>query len=160
MYRNYSETEKQEFANTFNEILDEIKKNTNYHVYGKYTGCLCPYMQFVTIDCLDKKDWPNGIDLNSIYFKFTLYLDANKIEFTQCGHVWLSPKDLQTEKYKYLAMKSIANVAEDKGVKKFRKQGFKSAEQCTKKILEYVNKVMECVTEYTGGYPYKEGIEK
>ena len=40
---------------------------------------------------------------------------------------------------------------------KFRKQGFKSAEDLFNKIEQYFKAVMDAVTKYTGGYPYKEG---
>ena len=48
----------------------------------------------------------------------------------------------------------------DKGGKKFRKTSFKSVTDLFEKLNNYYNVVMQAVTEYTGGYPYKGGIEK
>lgn len=148
------------WKNNFYEIKKAIEDNTKYHVDGTFSTSFAPNLQYIKIDTLDETDWPNGISNNSVYFLFAFYFDNNKMELKSCGHVYLSPKDLKTEKYKYLAMKSIVNVAVDKGGKKFKKQSFKTNEQAANKILSYVNEVMEYVKEYTGGYPYKRGVEE
>ena len=57
-------------------------------------------------------------------------------------------------------MKSMTQIAVDKGGKKFRKSTFKDSEDLAKKLAKYYIDVMEYVTEYTGGYPYKQGIEE
>ena len=57
-------------------------------------------------------------------------------------------------------MKSVQDVLVDKGGKKFRKQGFKDMADLFKRMETYYKNVMQAVTEYTGGYPYKNGIEK
>lgn len=148
------------FECEYNSTLDNIKKLVNANVIGKFRPNFYPPQQWIRIDALHKKDWPSNIKDNSVYIDFMISFDTRKVEVVHSGHVYLSPKDLMSPKYKYLAMKSIINVAVDKGLKKFRKSKFKDANDLAKKISSYYNKVMECVTEYTGGYPYKQGIER
>lgn len=113
---------------------------------------------FVRLDALDKKDYPNGISMNSVYLTFTANLFTKKVELHSQGHVYLSPKDKESEKYKYLAMKSMVDVYVDKGGKKFRKQKFADMVDLYNKVATYYKNVMQAVDEYTGGYPYKEGV--
>ena len=148
------------FESEYNSALDNIDKLVNANVIGKFNPAFYAPMQWIRIDALDKKDWPNNIGDNSVFIEFKVDFDTRKVEVTRSGHVYLSPKDLETPKYKYLAMKSIVSVGVDKGLKKFRKSNFKDASDLAKKISKYYNNVMECVAEYTGGYPYKQGIEK
>lgn len=143
------------------EIANEIKKLTPLAKQVKIsTGGYCPYLCFIRIDALLEKDYPHNISDNSIYIDYEIDFNENKFEVFKVGHVYLSPKDLKTDKYKYLCMKSITNILVDKGGKKMRKTKHKDNKTTAKKMADYFNEVMKTVIEYTGGYPYKEGIEE
>ena len=148
------------FQSEFNATIAALKGMVNDRVLGRFSVGIYAPLQFIKIDALDPKDYPNNIADNSVFLQFSINYEERKVELRNVGHVYLSPRDLTTPKYKYLAMKGVHNVAEDKGVKKFRKSKFKDANDLAKKIATYYNKVMECVTEYTGGYPYDRGIEE
>lgn len=143
------------------EITNEIKKLTPLAKQVKIsTGGYCPYLCFIRIDALLEKDYPHNISDNSIYIDYEIDFNENKFEVFKVGHVYLSPKDLKTDKYKYLCMKSMSNILVDKGGKKMRKTKHKDNKTTAKKMADYFNEVMNAVIEYTGGYPYKEGIEE
>lgn len=143
------------------EIANEIKKLTPLAKQVKIsTGGYCPYLCFIRIDALLEKDYPHNISDNSIYIDYEIDFNENKFEVFKVGHAYLSPKDLKTDKYKYLCMKSITNILVDKGGKKMRKTKHKDNKTTAKKMADYFNEVMNAVIEYTGGYPYKEGIEE
>lgn len=148
------------FQNEFNNTIESLKGMVNDRVMGRFSVGIYAPIQFIRVDALDPKDYPNGIGDNSVFLCFSIDYEKRKVELHSVGHVWLSPKDLKTDKYRYMAMKGVHNVAIDMGVKKFRKSKFKDANDLAKKIATYYNKVMECVTKYTGGYPYKQGIEE
>ena len=118
----------------------------------------CPEIQFVRFDSLEKKDYPNGIDMNSIYITFEVNHKEKKIKLHSCGHVYLSPSDLKTDKYRYHAMKSIIDVYKDLGGKIFFYFSFKTEKDAAKKMFAYYTAVMESVNLYTNGYPYKKGV--
>ena len=147
------------------QVTNMLNESGNKYLV-KASGCgggnsFCPYLAFFRLDALKKEDWPHNIDRNSIYLTFSVDLIERKIELQQVGHVWLSKKDLATEKYKYLCMKSMVNVGVDYGMcKKFRKSSYKDLETLKNKMLEYFNSVMQATEKYTGGYPYKNGIEE
>ena len=134
--------------NKCNLVKNVTIKNTSF----------CPNMYFITLDYLDKKDYPNGIAENTIYFSFLFDSDTNTLELRGSGHVWLSPSDQQTLQYKYLAMKSIQQIHVDFGGKKFRKAKLKNNSEIANKIFTFANAVMIDVVKYTGGYPFKKGI--
>lgn len=138
------------------DYMQTMVKNAK-HISVSEIGGLCPYLIFVTIDALDRKDYPNGIAENSSYLTFEIDLYSKKVELFRCGSVWLSPSDRQTDKYRYLAMKSMVNVLVDKGGSKFRKQSYKTMQDVTMKMAKYYDEVMNALEEYTGGYPYYEG---
>ena len=144
------------------ELRDRLLPiTTAKHVYIDREDGFCPYMRYVKFDALDQKDYPNGIAENSMFVTFKIDLFTKKVEVFRTGHIWLSPKDkAEVPHYKYLAMKSATNVLTDKGGKKFRKQSFKDMADLTKRMETYYQTIMQAVTEYTGGYPYKEGIEQ
>lgn len=157
---NYTTEQIAAFQNEFNETIENLKGLVNDRVIGRFNVGIYAPMQFIKIDALDPKDFPNGITDNSIFLKFCIDYAERKVEIRNVGHVWLSPKDLKTDKYRYLCMKGVTDVATDMGNKKFRKSKFKDAKDLAKKMATYYNKVMECVTIYTGGYPYSKGIEE
>lgn len=142
-------------------VAEENGTSANKIYFDKQVQhALCPYLRFVRFDALDPKDYPNGIARNSVYLQFEIDYDTKKVSLFDCGLVYLSPKDKQTEPHKYFVMKTIETVLTDKGGKKFRKQGFKDAANLFAKMEGYYKEVMKAVTEYTGGYPYKQGIEE
>lgn len=149
-----------EFKNEFDATKDELSKLVSGMVLGNFMIGLYAPLQFIRIDALEPKDHPNGIADNSAYLQFSINYDTHKVELHGQGHVWLSKRDLATPQYKYYAMKSMTQVAVDKGGKKFRKSTFKDSKDLAKKLAKYYNDVMKYVTEYTGGYPYKQGIEE
>lgn len=141
------------------ERLLQLGTSKNGYIKGYYVSGKSN-LAFVRFDALNEKDYPNGISMNSIHITFTVDLFERKVYIHSNGHVYLSEKDLQTEKYRYYCMKSIIDVHTDKGGKKFRKQSFKSIETLYNTMKAYFENVMKDVEEYTGGYPYKKGIEK
>lgn len=149
------------YNEVFAKVSKEIKRIADGNKYVKQVmveekpKSLCPYMQFVRLDALNKEDWPYNIDMNSIYICFCVNHKENKVEVHSFGCVYLNDADKQSEKYKYYAMKSIQQVYVDEGGKKFRKSKFKSEKDLCKKMLEYFDNVMVEVEKYTGGYPYK-----
>ena len=157
---NNTENDIKTIKEVFNNILKVVtEKSSAVQVRGNFSE-FCPHLQFITLDALKKEDWPNNIDLNSIYLCFEIDFNNKNVQVHSNGHVYLSPKDKQeNSRWKYYAMRGMMNIAaEDYGVKKFRKQGFKSAEDLFNKIEKYFKAVMDAVTKYTGGYPYKQGI--
>lgn len=149
------------YNEVFAKVAKEIKKIASDNKFVKQVmvdekpSSFCPYLQFVRLDALNKEDYPHGIDRNSVYICFCVNHKENKVEVHTNGHVGISEKDKQTERYKYLCMKSIQQVYVDEGGKKFRKSKFKSEKDLCKKMLDYFDNVMVEVEKYTGGYPYK-----
>lgn len=149
------------YNKVFSEVSKEIKRIADGNKYVKQVmldekpSFLCPYMQFVRLDALNKEDYPHGIDRNSVYIDFCVNHKENKVEIHSLGCVYLDEADKQSEKYKYYAMKSIQQVYVDEGGKKFRKSKFKTEKDLCKKMLDYFDNVMVEVEKYTGGYPYK-----
>lgn len=156
----FTSDEIKEYENEFNSTKEELSKLVSDRVLGEFSVGLYAPLQFIRIDALEEKDYPNGINDNSIYLQFSINFDTHRVELHGQGHVWLSKRDLSTPKYQYLAMKSLTQVAIDKGGKKFRKTTFKDGKGLAKKLAKYYNEVMKYVTEYTGGYPYKKGIDE
>lgn len=157
----YSVEQITNYQNEFNSTIANLKDLVSDRIMGNFKNGHEPHMQYIRIDALDTKDYPHQIESNSIFITFSINFETKKVELHSYGHVYLSPKDLRTPKYQYYAMKSIVNVGVDKGVKKFRKCGFKDSKLLAQKLATYYNDIMICVKEYTGGiYPYKQGIEK
>lgn len=143
------------------ELMDiTLTNSTAKKVYFDRLDGFCPYLLFVRFDALDPKDWDNGIADNSIYIDFKIDLYNKKVEVHSSGHIYLSPFDKATIQYKYLAMKSMQQVLADNGGKKFRKQSYKNMADLYTKMEKYYKEVMKEVMDYTGGYPYKQGIKK
>ena len=156
----YTNKQIAEFKNEFEATKEALSGMVNGRVLGNFSIGLCPQLQFIRIDALEPKDYPHGIAENSVYLDFSINYDEHKVELNGQGHTYLSKRDLTLPQYKYLAMKSMTQIAVDKGGKKFRKSTFKDGKDLTKKLAKYYNDVMKYVTEYTGGYPYKQGIEE
>ena len=151
-------TEWQQQREMLRDYLLPISTAENVSV-GKIGG-FCPYIIFVRMDALKREDWPNGIAENSVFIDFEIDLFNKKVEVHGSGHIWLSPYDKTTPKYKYLCMKSMQNVLVDNGGKKFRKQGYKDMKDLANRMQKYYAQVMEAVNDYTDGYPYKQGTKQ
>lgn len=144
----------------FNNLLAIAKEQTTAnHIIGEFSAAFSPYVQYITFDALDPKDYPNNIAQNSIYLTFAINYQTRKVELHSNGHCYISPKDKQSDKYKYYAMRGMCDIAKvNYGVAKFRKQNFKDTKDLFNKMEKYYNAVMWAIKAYTGGYPYKEGI--
>ena len=56
-----------------------------------------------------------------------------------------------------IILTNIKKLCKARKVKWHRKYTYKSVEDLIKHITAFYERVMECVEEYTGGYPYKQG---
>lgn len=150
----------------YNDIKAEIVRLTEGNtylkaLYAQFRHDFAPYLQHFTLDAVKREDWDNGIAENSIYLMFNIDLTESKIEIRRSGHVWISAQDKQAyQRDKYLAMHSMLDIAKRNGTKPMRKQGYKNAQDAAKKIVKAFNDIMEQVNDYTGGYPYKQGIKQ
>lgn len=156
---------KDEFAEVMN-LLQSANNNIygiqihNYKaVYGSFqTFYACT--QYITLDALNAQDHPNGIKENSVFVTFKIDLASKKVEIHRTGHIWISEQDKELyPKDKYLAMHSMLNVTKRNGGKVMRKSTYKDAKDLVKRIINAFENIMEQVIDYTGGYPYKEGIK-
>ena len=55
-------------------------------------------------------------------------------------------------------MTSMKNLAKGRGLSWFRKQKFKDINDLYRRLRKFYDNMMDVVNEYTGGYPYKQGI--
>lgn len=109
---------------------------------------------FIKFEALKKEDYPNGIAENGTYICFKIDTSLKKVERHSNGHIWLNETDKQREEYKYFAMRSMIDIAEENGIKKFRKCKYKSNKELFDKMNNYFQSVMKYVNEYSNGYPY------
>lgn len=133
--------------------IQEIKKV--YVDKSSYSG----NEYWVFIDFLEKKDWPNNIQANTIYAEFHINTGTGKVELYKTGHIYLSHSEM---KEKNMAMASWNRLVEKQGGKKFRKTPFKSLEQCVEKITVWLKPAVDILLKSTDGYPYrrlKEGVK-
>ena len=152
------------WVNEYNQLLDTLNTIKGAHVKqinGKKTEKdFCPYISFVTIDALESKDYPNNIAANSIYVCFEIYHTEKKVEIHSCGHIYISEEDKNNHsQYKYLAMHSMLHLAKVRNVKGLRKSKYKDIADLAQKINSTFENIMAEVEDYTGGYPYKQGIK-
>lgn len=136
----------------FNEIM-QAARNNELPVVGRRFWDFVPYQQRVRLDALDKKDWPNGINDNSIYIEFKVNMKDNTFEACDCGHILLTRDD---QKKSYLAMCTIKKAVEAVGGKWMRKSSYKDAKDLAKKVKKFWEQAVDCVAKATGGYPYKK----
>ena len=139
-------------TNKLNELFNKLN-NKGYikqfsNSYSRFGSV------FVRFEALEKKDYPNSIRENGKYVIFEIDSINEKVSLYSCGHIWLSEEDKNNEKYKYYAMRSMIEIAESKGIKRFRKCKIKSIEETFNKMNLYFQNVMDKVNEYSGGYPY------
>ena len=156
---NILNTWKNEFAEVIN-LLQSASNNITYKTaYGSFQT-FCPWTQYITLDALNKEDWPNGIKENSVFITFKIDLASKKVEINRTGHVWISKQDKELyPKDSYLAMHSMTEIAKRNGSKVMRKSIYKDTKDLAKRIINAFENIMEQVIDYTSGYPYKEGIK-
>lgn len=148
--------EKKTLLDSLNECFNNLENKGYIKQFtvqeGYYTNNV-----YVTFEALETKDFPNGIRENGKYVQFVIC--GGKIEYNGTGHIWLSEADQQRDKYKYLAMRGMWDIAQENGnIKKFRKCNFKDVQSAFDKMNDYFQNVMKYVNEYTGGYPYDCGV--
>lgn len=120
-----------------------------------------PNVCFIVVDALAPQDYPHGISENSVFLMFRIDFEEKNFEYKRSGHIYLSEKDKrENPKLRYLAMNSMVEIATRAGVKKMRRSQHKDNATSAHKMATYFNEVMEKVVEYTGSYPYKQGVEK
>lgn len=120
-----------------------------------------PNVCFIVVDALAPQDYPHGISENSVFLMFRIDFEEKNFEYKRSGHIYLSEKDKrENPKLRYLAMNSMVKIATRAGVKKMRRSQHKDNATSAHKMATYFNEVMEKVVEYTGSYPYKQGVEK
>lgn len=143
---------KADYTEIYTKLKDNLPKYAD-HILGTFTA-FCPYHQYITIEALREDDLPHHIRENGIYITFKIDLIDHTIEVNNSGHIYLSREE---QKATYLAMINIKRLCQTRKVKWFRKYTYKSVEDLTKHITAFYERVMGCVEEYTGGYPYKQG---
>ncbi len=154
----------QKYLNEYNEIIKAIEDNANNakalkQIIRQDTYSFSPEMQFIRLDALEEKDYPSGIDRNSIYVCFRIDMEEKSIQIHSAGSVWISKEDKQLyEGDRYMAMHSMLSITRRNGGKVMRKQRYKDSLDLAKKIIKAYNDIMTQVIAYTGGYPYKQGI--
>lgn len=147
-----------EFEMIKNNLSAAQYKHLYKNVYGNWQD-FCPYIQYIKLDALDKKDWANGIAENSIYVSFKIDFVERTVEIFRTGHVWISDADKELyPRDKYLAMHSMKEITKRNQGKVMRKCRFKSVHELVEKILKGFDNIMTEVVNYTGEYPYKKGI--
>lgn len=150
---------KNDFTKVMNLLQSASNNITCKAVYGSFQT-FCAWTQYITLDALNKQDWPNGINENSIFITFKIDLASKKVEINRTGHVWISKQDKELySKDSYLAMHSMTEITRRNGGKVMRKSTYKDTKDLAKRIINAYESIMEQVIDYTGGYPYKEGIK-
>ena len=147
-----------QFRTDFNALGDMMVNNMPEranHVIGNFSVGLCPNRQFIGWEALKKEDLPHGIKENGIHILFEIDFEKKSVEVFQSGHIWLSKEE---QKATYLAMTGMKNLAKARGLRWFRKQKFKDINDLYKRLRQFYDNMMGVVNDYTGGYPYKQGI--
>lgn len=86
----YTNKQIAEFKNEFEATKEALSGMVNGRVLGNFSIGLCPQLQFIRIDALEPKDYPNGIAENSVYLDFSINYDEHKVELNGQGHTYLS----------------------------------------------------------------------
>lgn len=152
----YNDTQIAAFRKEFNEFLNIAKeKSTAVAIHGTFKETFFPPLQYVIFDALKEEDYPNHIKENSVFLTFSIDYESKKVELKGGGHIRLSKEDKESDKYKYLAMRGMIEIAKtDYNIPRFRKQTFKSPSDLFNRIESYFRAVMDAVTQYVGSYPY------
>ena len=107
----------------------------------------------VTVNYMQPKDYPNGLEVNACRFIFRYFFNSNSVELAIAPHIYLSPYDREHD-HKYMAMRGAVDLGKECGVPRFRKTKANNEEELANKIAKWLNKIMDIVNVYTGGYPY------
>ena len=113
---------------------------------------LCPYVQHIRIDALNRQDYPNNIAENSVYVTIKIDLEDKTFEISDSGHIWLNRAEQKATNY---AMASMKRIVTANGGKWLRKSKFKDAKDFAKKVTKFWELAMTIIDSQTGGYPYK-----
>lgn len=151
------------WKNDFEEVINLLQSESNNITYKAVYGSFqtwCPWTQYITLDALNKEDWPNGIKDNSVYITFKIDFADKKVEINRNGYIWISQQDKEIyPNDKYLAMHSMATITKRNGGKVMRKSTYKDTKDLTKRIIKAFENIMVQVIDYTAEYPYKNGIK-
>lgn len=153
-----SESTINQYRADFNALGDKMVNDMPEradHVIGNFSVGLCPNLQFIGWEALKNKDIPYGIKENGIHIIFEIDFEKKSVEVFQSGHIYLCREE---QKATYLAMTGMKNLAKSRGLGWFRKQKFKDINDLYKRLRKFYDNMMSIVNDYTGGYPYKEGI--
>ena len=143
-----------DYKEIYNKLL-EMCKEKGMPVQGNYHSGLCPYIQFIRFDALEKKDWPNGISDNSIMIDFKIDFNSHSVEIFRSGHIWLTKED---QAKSYLCMCGMKKAVGAVGQKWFRKQSWKDEKDLVNKMTNFYTTTIQNIDKVTGGYPYKQMI--
>lgn len=141
--------------NTLGEMMQQNMPERANRVIGCFKKGIVPALQFIGWEALKKEDIPHNIADNGIFIEFEIDFKNKSVEVFRSGHIWLSREE---QKATYLAMTCMKRLAKGRGVKWFRKQKFKDIHDLYIRMRKFYDNMMEIVEEYTGGYPYKQGI--
>ena len=156
----------QKYFNEYNEIIKAIEDNANNakalkQIIRKDAYYISPETQFIRLDALEEKDYPSGIDRNSIYVCFRIDMDEKSVQIHSAGSVWISEADKERyEGDRYMAMHPMLAITKRNGGKVMRKQRYKDSTDLAKKVIKAYNDIMAQVLDYTNYiYPYKNGVK-
>ena len=140
---------KADYTEIYTKLRDNLPKYAD-HLLGSFSD-FCPFRQYITIK---PEDLTNNIRQNGIFVSFDIDLISHTIEVGDSGYIYLSREE---QKATYLAMTNIKKLCKARKVKWHRKYTYKSVEDLIKHVKAFYERIMECVEEYTGSYPYKQG---
>ena len=156
----------QKYLNEYNEVIKAVQDNANNakalkQIIRKDYYSFSPETQFIRLDALAEKDYPNGIERNSIYVSFRIDMEEKSVQIHSTGSVWISEADRQLyEGDRCLAMHPMLTITKRNGGKVMRKQRYKDPLDLAKKIIKAYNDIMKEVLDYTNYvYPYKKGVK-
>lgn len=151
-----------DWENEYNMAVSLLKGQTpkaNHIVANFQKSSIAPWLTFVRIDALKPENYPNGISDNSVFVTFKVDHMEKKVEVWRTGHVWISDIDKENHpQFRYLAMHSMLRIAKENKCKGIRKAAYKNAPDLAEKMAKAFNNIMDFVEYYTGGYPYKQGV--
>lgn len=156
----------QKYFNEYNEIIKAIEDNAKNakalkQIIRKDAYYISPETQFIRLDALEEKDYPSGLDRNSIYVCFRIDMDEKSVQIHSAGSVWISEADKERyEGDRYMAMHPMLAITKRNGGKVMRKQRYKDSTDLAKKVIKAYNDIMAQVLDYTNFvYPYKNGVK-
>ena len=116
-------TDLKKWNEEFDEVMQILRGGNvmplSKGIYGNFDCSLAPYINFITIDALEPKDWTNGIKENSVFITFEINQQNKSIEIFQNGHIYISDKD-KTEYPQYQVENQQKDVRRPFGGKPLR----------------------------------------